>query len=98
MKTFRVVTTISLVLTLTIAVLSIIGVVITGFYPGIIVLVSITIVPVIPRLYATKMKIRTGTVQPYYYTALTFINLLSILVVLWMAFVIVYDRVLQDCC
>jgi hypothetical protein len=34
-KTFSVVTSISLVLALTVAVLSIVGVTITGFYPGI---------------------------------------------------------------
>jgi hypothetical protein len=39
-KTFGVVTSISMVLTLTVAVLSIIGIAVTGLYPGIIVIVS----------------------------------------------------------
>ena len=40
-KTFSIVTSISMVLALTIAVLSIIGVAITGLYPGIIVLLLV---------------------------------------------------------
>jgi hypothetical protein len=97
-KTFSVVTSISMVLTLTVAVLSIIGVTITGLYPGIIVLLLVALIPIASKLYAKKVSSKSYGVQKNYYTTLTIINLLSILVVLWMTFVIVHDRVLHDCC
>jgi len=98
MKTFSVVTSISMVLTLTIATLSIIGAATTGFYPGIIVLLLVALIPVTSKLYAKKIIRRSNDFQRNYYTTLTILNLLSILVVLWMTFVIVHDRVLHDCC
>lgn len=96
-KTSRVVTFISMVLTITAATLSIIGVAITGLYPGIIVLFngSDTIAS---KFYTKKIIIQSNDFQRNYYTTLTIINLLSIIVVLWMTFVIVHDRVLHDCC
>jgi hypothetical protein len=97
-KTFSVVTSMSMVLTLAVAVLSIIGVAITGFYPGIIVLLLVALIPIASKLYAKKIIGRSNVFQRNYYTTLTIINLLSILVVLWMTFVIVHDRVLHDCC
>ena len=97
-KTFSVVTSISLVLALTVAVLSIVGVTITGFYPGIFVLLLVALIPIASKLYAKKVSSKSYCVQKNYYTTLTIINLLSILVVLWMTFVIVHDRVLHDCC
>jgi hypothetical protein len=93
MKTFSVVTSISMVLTLTVAALSIIGVVITGFYPGIIVLLLVTLIPIASKFYAKKIISKSNDFQRNYYTTLTIINLLSILVVLWMTFVILVDRV-----
>lgn len=92
-KTFRVVTAISMVLTLTIATLSIIGLTITGIYPGIIVLVLVALIPIASKFYAKKIIGRSNGFQRNYYTTLTIINLLSILVVLWMTFVILVDRV-----
>ena len=97
-KTFSVVTSISMGLTLTVATLSIIGIAITGLYPGIIVLVLLTLIPLATRFYTKNISSKSNKVQRNYYTALTIINVLSILVVLWMTFVIVHDRVLQDCC
>ena len=97
-KTFKVVTSISMVLSLTAATLSIIGVAITGFYPGIIVLLLVALIPIASKVYAKKIISKSNDFQRNYYTTLTIINLLLILVVLWMTFVIVHDRVLQDCC
>jgi len=97
-KTFSVVTSMSMVLTLTVAVLSIIGVAVTGFYPGIIVLLLVALIPIASKFYAKKITIKSNDFQRNYFTILTIINLLSILVVLWMTFVIVHDRVLHDCC
>ena len=97
-KTFSVVTTISMALAVTVAVLSIIGVTITGFYPGIIVLSLVALITIASRVYAKKIINRSGDFQRSYFTTLTIINLLLILVVLWMTFVIVHDRVLGDCC
>jgi len=97
-KTFRVVTSISMVLALTVAVLSIIGIAITGLYPGIIVLLLLALIPIGSKLYAKKMISKPNDFKINYYTTVTFINLVLILVVLWMTFVIVHDRVLNDCC
>jgi len=97
-KTFSVVTSISIVLTLTVAVLSIIGISITGLYPGIVVLLLVAMIPIASRMYAKKINSRSSDFQRKYYTTLTILNLLTILVVLWMTFVIVHDRVLHDCC
>ena len=97
-KTFSVVTTVSLVLAVTAAILSIIGIAITGLYPGIVVLFFVALVPIASKFYAKKIISRPNEFQRKYYTMLTVINLLLILVVLWMTFVIVHDRVLQDCC
>jgi len=97
-KTFSVVTSISMVLALTVAVLSLIGITITGLYPGIIVLLLVALIPIASKFYAKKIISKSNDFQRNYYTTLTIINLLLILVVLWMTFVIVHDRVLQDCC
>src|SRR5436189_6072848 len=79
-KTFSVVTSISMVLALTVAVLSIIGVAITGLYPGIIVLLLVALIPIASRFYAKKIIGKSNDFQRNYYTTLTIINLLSILV------------------
>ncbi|AFD08619.1 hypothetical protein [Solitalea canadensis] len=97
-KSFSVVTSMSMVLTLTVAVLSIIGVAVTGFYPGIIVLLLVALIPIASKFYAKRIISKSDDFQRNYYITLTIINLLSIKVVLWMTFVIVHDRVLQDCC
>lgn len=94
-KTFSVVTAISMVLCLTVAALSIIGIAITGLYPGIIVLSLVALIPISSRFYAKKISSKSNDFQKRYFTILTIINLLSILVVLWMTFVILVDRVLS---
>jgi hypothetical protein len=97
-KTFSVVTCISMVLALAAAVLSLIGIAITGLYPGIIVLSVVALIPIASRIYAKKIIGKSNDFQRNYFTTFTIINLLLILVVLWMTFVIVHDRVLHDCC
>ena len=97
-KTFNIITSISLALNLTAAALSIIGISITGFYPGIVVLILLTLVPIASKLYAKKILSNPDDKRKNNFTILTIVNLLSILVVLWMTFVIVHDRVLNDCC
>ena len=95
-KTFRIVTSISMVLAVTAAVLSIIGVAITGFYPGIIVLLLVTLIPIASNFYAKKIISKSNTFQRNNHITLTIINLLTILVVLWMTFVILVDRVFPN--
>lgn len=97
-KTFKVVTSISMVFTLTAAILSIFSISIAGFYPAIIVLLFLALIPIASKYYVKKMISKSNDSQRNYYTTLTIINLLLILVVLWMTFVIVHDRILQDCC
>jgi hypothetical protein len=82
-----------MMLTLTVAALSIIGIAITGLYPGIIVLLLVALIPMASRFYSKKIIGKSNDFQRNYYTTLTIINLLSILVVLWMTFVILVDRV-----
>ncbi len=82
-----------MILTLTVAAASVIGVVITGFYPGIIVFLLLTLIPIVSTFYAKKNISKSNVFQRNYYITLTIINLLTILVVLWMTFVILIDRV-----
>jgi len=98
MKTFGVVAYISMILALTVAALSIIGIAITGLYPGIIVLLLVALIPIASKFYAKKIISKSNHYQRNYYTTFTIVNLLSILIVLWMTFVIVHNRVLNDCC
>lgn len=93
MKTFKVVTLLSMILTLAAAVASVTGIAITGFYPGIIVLLIVILVPLVSNFYAKKMIGKSISFQRNYYLIFTIINLLTILVVLWMTFVILVDRV-----
>jgi len=87
-----------MVLALAAAVLSLIGIAITGLYPGIIVLSVVALIPIASRFYAKRIIGKSNGFQRNYFTTFTIINLLLILVVLWMTFVIVHDRVLHDCC
>lgn len=98
MKTFSIVSSVSMIVSLTVALLSIIGIAITGFYPGIIVLVLLAFISITSKFYAVKISNKSDNFQGNYFTTFTIINLLIILVVLWMSFVIVHDRVLLDCC
>jgi len=67
-KSFSVVTTISMVLILTVAALSIIGVTITGLYPGIIVLLLVALIPIASKFYAKKIISKSNDFQRKYYT------------------------------
>jgi hypothetical protein len=95
-KTFSVVTSISMVLTLAAAALSIVGIAITGLYPAIVVLLLVALIPIASKFYSKKIISKSNDFQRNYYTTLTIINLLSILVVLWMTFVIMIDRVFPN--
>jgi hypothetical protein len=95
-KTLSVITKISMTLTFTAAALSIIGVAITGFYPGIIVLSLLVLIPVGSRFYTKKAIRESSAFEGKYFTTLTIINVLTILVVIWMAFVILVDRVFSN--
>ena len=92
-KIFRVVTLIAMIVTLTVAAASIIGVAITGFYPGIIVLLLLTLIPIASKFYAKILISKSNVFQRNYYITLTIINSLTMLVVFWMTFVILVDRV-----
>lgn len=96
-KIFKVVTSVSMVLTITAAVLSVISIAFYGFYPGIIVLLLLSLIPIASKFYANKNLNKPVYSQNRYYSRVTIINLFVILVVLWMTFVIMHDRVLQDC-
>ena len=85
-----------MVLALTVAVLSIIGIAITGLYPGIFVLMFVALIPIASKFYAKKISSKSNDFQRNYYITLTIINLLSILLVSFMTFVIVHDRVFLD--
>jgi hypothetical protein len=54
-KIFKVITLLSMILTITVAAASLIGFAITGFYPGIIVLLLMTLIPIASNLYAKKL-------------------------------------------
>ena len=82
-----------MILTLAVSVASVIGVAITGFYPGIIVLLLLTLIPIASNFYAKIVIGKSNVFQRNYYITLTIINLLTMLVVLWMTFVILVDRV-----
>ena len=97
-KTFNVITSISMAFTLAAAILSIIGIAFAGFYPAVIVLLLIALIPIASKFYAKKMISKPNVSLKNYYTTLSIINLLLILVVLWITFVIVHDHILQDCC
>lgn len=84
--------------TLTAAILSIVGIAVTGLYPGIGVLVVVALIPFASKAYAKKMRNKSAAFRKRYYILLVLLNLLLILVVLWMSFVILHDRVLHDCC
>lgn len=97
-KTFSIVTSISIVFAVTAAICSLIGITLTGFYPGIIVLFLMALITVASKFYGKKISNHSQDFQKNYYTIVTIINALLIVIVLWMLFVIVHDRVLHDCC
>lgn len=97
-KTFSIVTSISIVFAVTATVISLISITITGFYPRIIVLFLMALITVASKFYGKKISNHSQDFQKNYYTIVTIINVLLIVIVLWMSFVIVHDRALHDCC
>jgi hypothetical protein len=93
MKIFRVIAFVAMILTLTVTSLSVIGMSITGFYLGIIVFLLMSLISTASYFYAKQVVSKSNLFQRNYYRVFTVINLLSILVVLWMTFVILIDRV-----
>jgi hypothetical protein len=85
-----------MIVTFTVAAASLLAVAITGFYPGMMVLLVLTLIPIASDSYAKKMSAKSGVFQRNYYITFSIINLLTILVVLWMTFVILVDRVFAN--
>lgn len=86
-KLFTTVTSLSMAATFIALLLALVGAAMTGFYPGLPIILFLTLIPIASRRYANK----AGSTA-----FLTVLNILVILVVLWMTFVIVHDRVLGD--
>ncbi|THD30711.1 MAG: hypothetical protein DI588_14880 [Flavobacterium johnsoniae] len=97
-KSFILITTLSVIVTFIAVVLGFIGVVISEIYPGFIILFLLMLIAIGSKWYAKKNSDKHNNFQGNYYTILTVLNLLIILVTLWMTFVITHDRILQDCC
>lgn len=95
-KSFTVITTLSVTVTFIAVVLGFIGVVISEMYPGFIILFLLMLIAIGSKRYAKKNSDKHNNFQRNYYTILTILNLLIILVTLWMTFVITHDRILQD--
>ncbi|KQS48602.1 hypothetical protein ASG38_05540 [Flavobacterium sp. Leaf359] len=95
-KSFTVITTLSVTVTFIAVVLGFIGVVISEMYPGFIILFLLMLIAIGSKRYAKKNSDKHNNFQGNYYTILTILNLLIILVTLWMKFVITHDRILQD--
>ncbi|MBX7125097.1 MAG: hypothetical protein K1X47_05355 [Cyclobacteriaceae bacterium] len=96
--TFEAVNIAALAVTLSAATFSLMGIAVTGVYPGILVLWCLTFIPIISRIYKRRQSSHSATNEVPRFRLLTVVNALCILVVLWMGFVIVHDRVLGDCC
>ncbi len=96
MKTFKFISGISLGITLLAAVLSVVSFFIYGFYPALVALWLLPLIPIFSRRYVKKVNSRTDGSRKKSFIGLTILNGFIILVELWMAFVIVHDRVLGD--
>jgi len=77
-KICRVVTFISMIMTLTVAAASVVGIVITGFYPGIIVLLLLTLIPIASYFYNKNMLAKTILYREI-------ISLQSLLLIYWLS-------------
>ena len=97
-KSFNSITTLSVIITFMAVVLGFIGVVISEMYPGFIILFLMMLITIGSKFYAKKNSNKPNNYQGNYYTFLTILNGLIIVVTLWMTFVITHDRILQDCC
>ena len=92
-KIFSAVTSISMILTLVVTTLSVIGIIVTGPYPAILVLLLIALIPIASKQYAKRMNSKNSNAQKSKHTSLVILNILCILIVMWIAFVILVDRV-----
>jgi hypothetical protein len=59
-----------MILILTVAAASVIGIALTGFYPGIIVLLLLTLVPITSTFYTKKILSKSNVFQGNYYLVL----------------------------
>lgn len=96
-KLFTRVTSLSIAVTFVALLLGLMGAAMTSFYPGLPVLIFLALIAIASRFYAKRISSKSNDFQRNYYTILTVINVLLILIALWMTFVIVHDRVLGDC-
>lgn len=95
-KAFGVVTFIAMILAFVALIIGVFGVIFSGFYPAVIVLLLLVFIPVCSRIYPKKVVSNPSGFQPGIYRALTFLNLIIILTVVWMSFVILIDRVIPN--
>jgi hypothetical protein len=93
-KSFRTLTTLTLVLSIAAALFSLMAIVISGCYPANIVLILLPLIPLASKQYTKKISRKPSDLQRKYLIALAIINLLTILALLWMTFVIATDRVI----
>jgi hypothetical protein len=96
MKKSRIIILTSFIITLSVAALTLIVFPVTGFYPGMVVLISLTLIPIASFFYARRINTRSDVFQGNIYATLSIVNLLVIFVVLWMSFVITIDRVIPN--
>ena len=89
----RVIILITLIITLAVATASLFALAITGFYPGIVVLWLLSIIRIASTVYANKIVEKSQAFQRNFCRIVGFVNLFTLLVVLWMTFVILVDRV-----
>lgn len=83
----------ALLLTSMAAAIGLAGLIYTGFYPGVLVLAMLPLIPIGSFVYAGRAHHQSPTATPNYYRTLTVLNSLTILVAVWMCFVILVDRV-----
>lgn len=95
-RTFRLISLVALIVVVAAAVASLAGIYVTGLYPGIFVLCLLTFIPLGSRSFTENKS--DGSSKGIGLTLLGLLNILVILVVCWMSFVIIHDRVLKDCC
>ena len=85
-------------LALAAATLSLPGIPRTDLYPGIIAFWIIAVIALRSKFCARRIENRSQAFRRNDYRIFTIIDFLLVLVILGMAFVILHDRVLKDCC
>lgn len=94
MKIFRMITSIARVFSLLAFALGVVGAIMTGLYPGFLVLIGLAIIPLASRSYVKQKIEMNDRATNDNHWLLTALNFLVILVVIWMSFVILIDRVI----